>query len=60
MDQQAPWTLRSEAFVEDLTDDAWVERSAEPAWASRALLLCGLPLAASLLGGVAAFLQTVA
>jgi hypothetical protein len=61
MDTQAPSAWRSEAFAEDLPGGDAAEREARAyPWAPHALWLCALPLAVSVLGGVAAFLQMLA
>ena len=51
---------RSEAFAEDLLDDS-TPRSAKAPRAQRlsSTLLCALPVAVALLGGVMAFFHTV-
>lgn len=55
-----PQAWRSEAFVEDLYAEADADPAVEPGWDARTVVLCALPITASMLGGAVAFLQTLA
>lgn len=65
MNTIGPWSLpehlaRSEAFAEDLAEDSRFVAPQSPRMRMLSTtLLCAVPLAVALLGGVAAFLHTV-
>jgi len=61
MNSMAPQDIwRSEAFAEDLFEDSTLGTSAKPrAQMLNNTLLCALPVAVALLGGVMAFFHTI-
>ncbi len=65
MNSIAPWSLpghlaRSEAFAEDLAEHSSFEAPQRPRVPMlSATLLCAVPVAVALLGGVAAFIHTM-
>jgi len=65
MNSVAPWSLpghlaRSEAFPEDLSEDSTFADPQPPRVRMlSATLLCAVPVAVALVGGVAAFIHTV-
>ena len=59
MNSMAPQDIwRSEAFAEDLADDAALQLRPAPRPLNTALL-CALPVLFALIGGVAAFFHTI-
>lgn len=60
MDMTTPQAWRSEAFAEDLIGDDADAQTGASAWTPRAAWLLSVPVAVSVLGGAAAFLQTLA
>ena len=65
MNSVAPWSLpghlaRSEAFPEDLAEDSsFAELHPPRVQMLSSTLLCVVPMAVALLGGVAAFMHTI-
>jgi hypothetical protein len=65
MNSVAPWSLpghlaRSEAFPEDLAEDSTFADATPPrVHMLSATLLCAVPVAVAVLGGVAAFIHTM-
>lgn len=65
MNSVVPWLIpghlaRSEAFAEDLAEDSTFAEPTPPrVHMISATLLCAVPVAVALLGGVAAFIHTM-
>ena len=60
MDMTTPQAWRSEAFAEDLIGDDADAQTGASAGTPRAAWLLSVPVVVSVLGGAAAFLQTLA